>query len=33
MKKTNNCELETEIWRQTADSYFYYIIAGYTYIQ
>lgn len=32
MKETNNCELETEIWRQTADSYFY-IIAGYTYIQ
>lgn len=33
MKETNNCELETEILRQTADSYFYYIIAGYTYTQ
>lgn len=33
MKETHNCELETEIWRQTADSYSYYIIAGYTFIQ
>lgn len=33
MKETNNCKLETEIWRQITDSYSYHIIAGYTFIQ